>query len=98
MLYLNSSNAVVSKFQLSIGGITATVVDPRLIFKKAIELCSVAVILVHNHLSGTIQPSRADFSVTKKLQSAVSILEIKVLDHFIVTEKTYFSFADENLL
>lgn len=98
VLYLNNSNAIVSKFQLSKGGITATVVDLRLIFKKAIELGSVAVILVHNHPSGTIQPSRADCSVTKKLQSAASILEIKVLDHLIVTEKTYFSFADENLL
>ena len=96
--YLINSNAIVSKFQLSKGGITATDVDLRLIFKKAIELGSVAVILVHNHPSGTIQPSRADCSVTKKLQSTASILEIKVLGHLIVTEKTYFSFTDENLL
>ena len=98
MLYLNNSNAIVSKFQLSKVGITATLADLRLILKKANELGSVAVILVYNNSSGTIQPSLADCSVTKKLQSAVSILEIKVLDRLIVTEKTYFSFADENLL
>ena len=67
MLFLNNSNAFVSKFQLRNGGITTTVVDLRLIFKKAIELGSVAVILVHNHPLEMIQPSRADCSVTKKL-------------------------------
>ena len=72
--------------------------DLRLILKKAIKLGSVAVILVHNHPSGTTQPCRVDCSVTKKLQSALSILEIKALGHLIVTEKTYFSFSDENLL
>ena len=71
---------------------------PAFNLKKSIELGSVAVILVHNYSSGTIQPSLDVCSVTKKLQSAVSILEIKVLTHLIVTEKTYFSFADENLL
>ena len=72
--------------------------DPHLVLNKAIELGSVAVILVHNHPSGTNQPSRVDCSATKKLQLAVFILEIKALGPLIVTEKTYFSFADENLL
>lgn len=98
MLYLNNSNVIVSKFHLSKGVITATVVDLRLILKKAIKLGSVAVILVHNHPSGTTQPSRVDCSATKKLQLALFILEIKALGHLIVTEKTYFSFSDENLL
>ena len=70
----------------------------RLILKKAIELAAVAIILVHNHPSGTLRPSDADRDVTQNLKKAASTLEIKVLDHLILTEKTYFSFADENML
>jgi DNA repair protein RadC len=66
--------------------------------KKAIELAAVAIILVHNHPSGTLRPSDADRDVTQNLKKAASTLEIKVLDHLILTEKTYFSFADENML
>jgi DNA repair protein RadC len=98
VLYLNNSNSVLYKLQVSKGGITGTVVDVRLILKKAIELVAVAIILVHNHPSGNMRPSDADRHVTKKLKKGASTLEIKVFDHLIVTEKTYFSFADENML
>ena len=98
VLYLNNSNSVLYKLQVSKGSITGTAVDVRLILKKAIELVAVAIILVHNHPSGNMRPSDADRHVTQKLKKGASTLEIKVLDHLIVTEKTYFSFADENML
>ena len=98
VLYLNNSNSVLYKLQVSKGGITGTVVDVRLILRKAIELVAVAIILVHNDPSGNMRPSDADRHVTQKLKKGASTLEIKVLDHLIVTEKTYFSFADENIL
>ena len=98
VLYLNNSNSVLYKLQVSKGGITGTVVDVRLILKKAIELVAVAIILVHNHPSGNMRPSDADQHETQKLKKGASTLEIKVLDRLIVTEKTYFSFADENML
>ena len=98
VLYLNNSNSVLYKLQVSKGGITGTVVDVSLILKKAIELVAVAIILVHNHPSVNMRPSDADRHVTQKLKKGASTLEIKVLDHLIVTEKTYFSFADENML
>lgn len=84
--------------QLSKGGITATVVDVRLVLKKALEVGAIALILVHNHPSGVLQPSHSDINITEKLKIAAQTLEIKVLDHLIVAEKTYFSFADENML
>ena len=98
VLYLNNSNKIISKIQLSKGGITATVVDTRLLLKKALEVGAVALILVHNHPSGGLKPSQSDRILTEKLKTAANTLDIKVLDHLIVTEKTYFSFADENML
>lgn len=98
IVYLNNSNGVLKTHQLSKGGITGTVVDVRLVYKLALELGAVAVILAHNHPSGTLKPSHADLQLTKKLKTAGESLDIKVLDHLIVTEKTYFSFADEQLL
>ncbi len=98
IVYLNNSNKVVHKEQMSKGGLTGTLVDGRLVFKKAIDLYATAIILCHNHPSGKLQPSGADSSITKKLIQAGETLDIKVLDHVIITEKAYFSFADENLL
>ena len=72
--------------------------DVRLVLKNALEVSATGLILVHNHPSGTLSPSDADYSVTKKLDQAALSLDIKVLDHVIVTEKAYFSFADESLL
>ena len=94
VLYLNNSNEVLSKHQLSKGGITATMVDARLLFKKAIELSAVAVVICHNHPSGSLNPSREDKKITKKIKDGGLSLDIKLLDHLIITEKSYFSFAD----
>ena len=97
-LFLNNSNKVVAKNQISKGGLTATVVDVRLLFKRALELAAVAIIVCHNHPSGKLQPSDADQQLTQKINEAGTTLDIKLLDHLIITEKAYFSFADENLL
>lgn len=97
ILYLNNSNKVISKAQLSVGGITGTLVDVRLVFKMALEKGATALILCHNHPSGTLIPSDADKQITKKLKMAGDSLEIKVLDHLIVTETKYFSFVDEGI-
>lgn len=97
ILYLNNSNKVISKAQMSVGGITGTLVDVRLVFKMALEKCATALILCHNHPSGTLIPSDADKQLTKKLKTAGDSLDVKVLDHLIVTERNYFSFADEGI-
>jgi len=98
ILYLNNSNKVIQKNQLSKGGITGTLVDVRLVLKNALAVGAVALILCHNHPSGTLKPSQADKDITQKLKNAAESLDIKVLDHLIVTEKAYFSFADEQIL
>ena len=84
--------------QLSKGGITGTLVDVRLALKKALELGATSIILCHNHPSGNLNPSSADKQLTQKLKAAGESLDIKILDHLIVTERSYFSFADEGLL
>ncbi|MEH6536443.1 MAG: DNA repair protein RadC [Psychroserpens sp.] len=98
IIYLNNSNKIIQKNQLSKGGITGTLVDVRLVLKKALEVGAVGLILVHNHPSGTLKPSESDKHLTQKLKVAAQSLDIKVLDHLIITEKAYFSFADENIL
>lgn len=98
VLYLNNSNKVLSKSQQGKGGITGTFVDLRLVFKTAFELGATALILCHNHPSGNLKPSEADKKLTQKLKVAGENLDIQVLDHLIVTENGYFSFADEDLL
>lgn len=97
ILYLNNSNKVISKSQLSKGGITGTLVDVRLVFKTALEMGATSLILCHNHPSGALTPSDADKQITRKLKLAGDSLEIKVLDHLIVTENHYFSFVDEGI-
>lgn len=98
IIYLNNSNKVIQKNQLSKGGITGTLVDVRLVLKNALQVGATSLILAHNHPSGTLKPSNADKQLTLKLKTASESLDIKVLDHLIITEKAYFSFADENLL
>jgi len=98
VIYMNNSNKVIQKNLLSKGGITGTFVDVRLTLKNALEVGATGIILAHNHPSGTLKPSEADKQLTKKLKTAAESLDIKVLDHLIITEKSYFSFADENLL
>ena len=98
IVYLNNANNVVQTAQLSKGGITGTLVDVRLVMRQALELGAVALILAHNHPSGTLKPSSADRQITQKLKTAAEALDIKVLDHLIITQKEYFSFADEGIL
>ena len=98
IIYLNNSNKVLLKQQQSKGGITGTLVDVRLVLKQALEVGATSLILAHNHPSGTLVPSESDKQLTQKLKQAANSLDIKVLDHLIVTEKAYFSFADDNLL
>jgi DNA repair protein RadC len=98
IIFLNNSNKVIHKCQLSKGGITGTVVDVRLTFKIAIEFNSTGIILCHNHPSGVLKPSDSDKQITRKLKLAGENLDIKVLDHLIVTETAYYSFSDEGIL
>ena len=98
IVYVNNSNKVIQKNQLSKGGITGTLVDVRLVLKNALEVGATGLILAHNHPSGTLKPSEADKQITQKLKAAAQSLDIKVLDHLIITEKAYFSFADETIL
>lgn len=98
IIYVNNSNKVIQKNQLSKGGITGTLVDVRLALKNALEVGATGIILAHNHPSGTLKPSEADKLLTQKLKTAGESLDIKVLDHLIITEKAYFSFADESMI
>ena len=98
IIYLNNSNKVILKNQLSKGGITGTLVDVRLVLKNALEVGATGLILAHNHPSGTLKPSEADKQITNKLKIASESLDIKVLDHLIITENAYFSFADDGIL
>ena len=95
VLYLNNSNKVIYKAQLSKGGITGTVVDIRIIFKIAFEQNATGLILSHNHPSGKLMASEADLKITKRIKEAGQTLEIQVLDHIIITENGYLSFQDE---
>jgi DNA repair protein RadC len=98
VIYVNNSNRVLRLEQISKGGITGTLVDVRLVLKSALELRAVAILLVHNHPSGSLRPSEPDKKLTTKLKKAGESMDIRVLDHIIITEKTYFSFADEQML
>lgn len=98
VLFLNQSNKVNHFEIISKGGITGTVADPRIILKKALDAEATSIILCHNHPSGSLKPSRADEELTYKIKEAARFLDIKVLDHLIVSEQGHFSFADEGLL
>lgn len=98
VLYLNNANKVIYKSQQSKGGIAGTVADVRLVFKTAFEHNAVALILCHNHPSGKLEPSKEDIKLTKKMKLAGQNLEIPVIDHVIIAENGYFSFADQEIL
>ena len=98
VLYFNQSNTLIDKSLMAKGGITSTLVDVRLVLKKALEVSAVGIILAHNHPSGKISPSDSDVTLTKKIKEAARMMDIRVLDHIIVTEKLYFSFADKEML
>lgn len=97
-IYMNRAHAVIKVHQISQGGVSGTLVDPKLIFKHALDHLASAIVFVHNHPSGQLKPSDADVRLTKKLKDAGKLLEIPVIDHLIFTNSGYFSFADEGLL
>lgn len=98
ILLLNRGNKVLAVYEVSSGGITGTIADPRLIFTAALKANTVSIILAHNHPSGSLKPSRADEELTSKIKEAGKFLDIKVLDHIVLSSDSYFSFADEGLL
>lgn len=98
VIFLNRANKINHFEIVSAGGITGTVADPRVILKKALEENAVSIILCHNHPSGSLKPSRADEELTNKIKEAAKYFDIKVIDHIIVSEDGYYSFADEGIL
>lgn len=98
VVYLNKANKINHFEIISKGGMTGTVADPRIILKKALENEATSIVLSHNHPSGNLKPSRADEELTDKIKEASKYFDIKVLDHIIVSEDGYFSFADEGIL
>jgi DNA repair protein RadC len=98
VVFLNRANKINHFEVVSEGGITGTVADPRIILKKALEHDAVSIVLSHNHPSGNLRPSRQDQELTNKIKEASNYFDIKVLDHIIVSEEGYYSFADEGIL
>lgn len=98
VIYLNRKNEVIKKINISKGGISGTIADTKIIFKNAIENLASSIILCHNHPSGNLAPSEADKKLTKKLSEVGNMMETPVIDHLIIGENNYFSFADEGLL
>jgi DNA repair protein RadC len=98
VLYLNRGNKLISKERLSVGGVTATVVDIKLIMKRALELLACSIILVHNHPSGNNKPGENDRTQTKLLKDAANFFDINLLDHLIIAGDSFFSFADDGII
>lgn len=98
VLYLNRKNEIIKRENISKGGVTGTVADGKIIFKNAVNLLASSVILCHNHPSGNLSPSQADIQLTKKMKEIGTLMDTPVIDHIIVGNNNYFSFADENLL
>jgi DNA repair protein RadC len=98
VVFLNRANKLNHFEIISEGGITGTVADPRIILKKALEEDAVSMILCHNHPSGNLRPSRADEELTAKIKEAARLIDVKLLDHIIVSDEGYFSFADNGIL
>jgi DNA repair protein RadC len=95
LILLNRANRIIYSAPFSKGGIAGTVVDVRLIFRRALEFTSSGIVIAHNHPSGNLRPSEQDLDITKKIKNGASLLEMKLLDHLIVTDNGYYSFADE---
>ena len=98
VIFLNRANKVIKKESFGSGGIAGTVADPRLIFKRALEELATSIILVHNHPSGQLEPSRQDIQLTSKIKESGKLLDISVVDHIIFTDNGYFSFVDQSIL
>lgn len=98
IMLLDRGNKVLGVYQVSAGGVTGTVVDPKIVFQVALKANACSIIMAHNHPSGGIHPSEADISLTRKLKNAGEFLDITVMDHLIITDDRYYSFADEGRL
>lgn len=98
VLFLNQGNRVIHKICLSQGGISQAVIDVRLLFRQALEQFATGIIVAHNHPSGNLKPSAEDIKITNDIKEAGGLLKIELLDHLIVSQQGYFSFADENML
>ena len=98
IILLNRSNKVLGIYSLAKGGLTSCIVDVRIILSIALKTLATGIILVHNHPSGNLKPSKADLDITKKLKNSCDLLDISLLDHLIITKDNYFSFADEGLI
>ena len=94
-LYLNRQNRIIGHSLISMGGVTGTVVDPKLIFSTALKVLASSIILSHNHPSGNLKPSEEDLKITKKIKDGCALLDMQLFDHVILTEEGYYSFADE---
>ena len=98
VLYLNRRNEILGYYRHSVGGITGTVADPRIIFATAVTSASVGMIMAHNHPSGNLSPSQADIELTKKVKEGGKLLDVQLLDHVIITKISHYSFADNGLM
>ncbi|GHN02373.1 DNA repair protein [Cytophagales bacterium WSM2-2] len=98
VLLLNKASKVLGLFEVSSGGSTGTVADPRLIFAAAIKANACRIIIAHNHPSGSVKPSEADIALTKKLREGGRFLDIEILDHIILSKEAFYSFADEGIM
>ena len=98
VLLMNRANRVIKKKRVSEGGVSGTVADPKIIFKLALEELASGIIVAHNHPSGNLQASQSDIDLTRKLKEAGKFLEIQLLDHLIIANQKYLSFADEGMI
>jgi DNA repair protein RadC len=98
ILFLNRSNKVINRMKLSQGGISGTVTDVRIIMKQAVECLASGIIVCHNHPSGNLNPSESDSKITQKIKEAGNLMDIQLLDHLIISDKDYYSFADNGAL
>jgi DNA repair protein RadC len=98
VLFLNKANKVLGIYDVSTGGVSGTVADPKVIFVAALKANCTGIIITHNHPSGNLKPSRQDEELTQKIKQAGQLLDIKLLDHIIVTTEGYYSFGDEGLV
>ena len=98
LLLLDRGNKIIDHFKISQGGISGTVIDVRIILKQALDKLASALILCHNHPSGTMEASEADLKITRKIKNAASVMDISVLDHIIIGQNSYLSLADEGMM
>jgi DNA repair protein RadC len=97
-MYLNRCNRVIGIYKVSIGGMTGTVCDTRLILGVALKTAACSIMLCHNHPSGNLKPSLADEQLTQKIKQAADVMDVKLLDHLIISQEEYYSFADEGII